>query len=150
MVDNLIKELGPIKNILDPDFIVVGSLVDVIYLNIDRKIKDIDLVYFGHKDINKEISGLKESVGNTLGKKFRKKLETVYLEIFVNCSPPEYTYFSLYDIKVQTRQCRYNFITNFLKIEEKRGWTKIYRSWFRTKKQYFNLLKTKYEYNILD
>jgi hypothetical protein len=149
-VFDLIEKLGQTKQILNSEFYVVGSLVDIIYLDIDKKIKDIDLVYFGKQDLVKSITGSVESNGTTLGRKIRFKAQDTWIEIFTDNIDNPYTYISLYDINVQTPESRYSFITNFLLIEERAGWSNRYRTWFRSKKQYFTLIKSKYEYNNID
>lgn len=149
-VFNIIEEISVITKLLDNQFFVVGSLVDIIYLDIDRKLKDVDIIYFGQKNLDDILPHSYKSSGLYLSEKRRLKAGSIYLEIFENDLSCKYTYFEKYQTNIQTALSRYNFINNFLKIKEKRSWSNIYRFWFREKKKYFNLIKSKYEYNIID
>lgn len=149
-VNSLIKEIGSVIKDLGQDFYFVGSLVDIIYLDIEKKLKDVDIVYFGPKDIKTILPNSTNTSGLILGEKSRAKIGSVWVEIFTEHIKNPYNHISLYDINIQTAKSRYDFITKFLEIEEKSNWTSRYRSWFRNKKYYFNLVKSKYEYNIID
>lgn len=139
-VNNLIKKLGPLINLMGQDFCIVGSSVDRLYLEVERKSKDIDLVYFGEKDLVPLIPSFRLSPGRILGDKLRGKTGDSWVEIFLNI---KYPYFLIYGLNFQTPQSRYNFITTFLNIPDKPD--KRYKQWFNEKKRYFLELKLQYE-----